>query len=614
MKKIYTLVSAALVTGAAIAQAPYAVTGQYDFSSKTTKHAPNGITFVDMRDANNVNQDRVDFYTETFDTGFNGWVAAVQNGPCNFEVTNTGHANDAGSTFFIPALLTSTPTNWILLDSDSDGSSGQQEDATLTSPVINLVTGGAPAAGPYQLKVEFEQFYAGWQADTLFLAVSDDGGSTWDEVEIMNNSVGRDGRPNPEIVSINISPYVTDATNVRLRFRWTGNWDYGWQFDNVKIAELPDNDMKIISTFHGDLVNAFMYSRVPQAQVVPLVIGADVQNIGYLDQTNVALQWEVFSPSLVSLGTGTSTATLANLTNGEHDTIWVNTGITPSALGNYSIEFTVVATNTDDAPANNDMTNAHYWLTDYVYGADYGSPTAAFYNWASNNDGAASIGNIFTIENNGVIGGIDAQLNNNANVEDNIMYYLLYKFDGTTYVYEAETNDYTTQTGENGTIVRLFFDDPIPAVSGDAFLAMAAHYGGTVSTGWELAGRVSQGSVAGLTEVPDLVSLSDPSAPVVRMLMLDFTGAEEMATELNKFEIYPNPATDNLNVSLTLTKSTGTVINVLDITGKVIKTINVGDVNGDKHVTVSLNEMSNGVYFIELVNADGKQVKKFVKK
>ena len=61
-------------------------------------------------------------------------------------------------------------------------------------------------------------------------------------------------------------------------------------------------------------------------------------------------------------------------------------------------------------------------------------------------------------------------------------------------------------------------------------------------------------------------------------------------------------------------ESTNTVINVLDITGQVIKTIYVGEVNGDKNLTISLDEMSTGIYFIELVNADGRQVKKFVKR
>lgn len=608
MKKIYTSAGCVLLAMSASAQAPF-VNAPLAFST-TTKHQPNGITFIDMRDAANHYQDRTIYYTENFDAGFNGWTAAIQNGPVGFEITNVGHANDAGSTFVIPALLTSTPTKWVLLDSDSDGSSGQQEDATLTSPVIDLTVGGTVTV-PANLKVEFEQFYAGWESDTLFLAVSDDGGSTWDEVEIMNNGVGREGRPNPEIVSINVSPYITDPSQVVLRMRWTGNWDYGWQFDNVTIAELPANDMKVTQVFHGDLVNAFMYSQVPQNQAIPLVIGADVKNIGYLSQTNIAIQWEVFSPSMASLGSGTS-STLASLSNGQNDTIWVNTGITPTALGNYTISVTVVATATDDDNSNNLMTNTNFWLTEYTYAADYGNPSAAFYNWANNNDGACAVGNIYTIENDGPIGSITARLDNSVNVEDQIIFFQLYKFDGSTYAYEAITGDYTTTSADNGQYVTLFLGNTVNAAQGDAFLAMACHYGGNPSAGFEMAGRVAQGAVAGLDETAALVSLIDPSAPVVRMNMLDYTGTEELELT-NKFEVYPNPASASINVSLTLKESQNTVINVLDITGKVVKTINVGNVNGDKNLTISLDEMNNGVYFIELVNEGGVQVKKFIK-
>ncbi len=612
MKKIYTLVSAVLISGIAMSQAPYAVTGQQQFTT-SSKHTPNGITFIDMRDAANHYQDRVVFYDEDFDAGFNGWVATTQNGPVDFEITNIGHANDAGSSFVIPDLLTSTPTNWVLFDSDSDGSSGQQEDATLTSPVIDLVALGAPAAGPYQLKVEFEQFYAGWQSDTLFLAVSDDGGATWDEVEIMNNSVGREGRPNPEIVSVNISPYIVNASNVKLRFRWTGNWDYGWQFDNVTIAELPDNDMRVVSVFRGDLVNAFMYSQVPASQAVPFVIGADVENIGFLNQTNIAVQWEIFDPSMVSLGSGTSSTTIASLANGQNDTIWITTSITPATIGDYTIDFTVIATATDDVPGNNSMTDDEFKLTDYTYAADYGAPSAAFYNWASNNDGVATIGNIFTIEANGVIGGVTAQLDNNVAVVDQLLYYTLYKFDGSGYAFVTQTSDYTATAADNGNFVTLFFDGAETVTAGDAWLATAGHYGGATSAGFELAGRVSQGSVAGQLDDATFASLTDPSAPVVRLLMLDYTGTDEM-TNAQRFEVYPNPANDQLNISLTLVQSTGTTINVLDLTGKVVKTVYVGEVNGDRNLTIGLEELTSGVYFVELVTPEGKQVQKFVKK
>ena len=411
MKKVYLSLAAVVLGGGLYAQSPY-ITQQYEFSS-TIKHAPGSITTIDMRGTEST--ERMDFYLEDFDamtaldgTGSN-WDLDITTGVVGFELTSTGHANDAGSTFVIPALSTTTPTQWILLDSDSDGSSGIAEGATLTSPVIDLTAGGTVTV-PAALKVEFEQFYAGWQSDTLFLSISDDAGVTWDEIEIMNNSVGREGRPNPEVVSVNVSPYIINPTQVQLMFRWSGNWDYGWQFDNVAIAELPDNDMEILSVFRGDIVNSIMYSMVPQAQASEFIIGADVRNIGFVDQTNIVIDWEIFDPSMASLGSGTSTA-IASLSNGENDTIWVSTGIIPADLGNYTIDFSVSADIADDEPGNNDRTEDVFELTEYVYAADYGTPSGAFYNWAGNDNGAASIGNVFLIQTDGVIGGMDSELN-----------------------------------------------------------------------------------------------------------------------------------------------------------------------------------------------------------
>ena len=144
-------------------------------------------------------------------------------------------------------------------------------------------------------------------------------------------------------------------------------------------------------------------------------------------------------------------------------------------------------------------------------------------------------------------------------------------------------------------------------------MAVAVHYGGTETAGWDMAGRVSQGAVVGTDETQATVSLIDPSAPMVRMLMTDYTGLEaEGATD--KFSVYPNPANEQINVAISLTNSENTVINVVDISGKVIKTMNLGNVQGDKNLTISLDNMTTGVYFIEMVNEAGKQVKKFVKK
>ncbi|OIQ37770.1 MAG: hypothetical protein BM555_00090 [Crocinitomix sp. MedPE-SWsnd] len=611
MKKIYFLLGAMLATGATFAQAPYA-NSQYS-TGHAQKHAPNAITFTDMRDVDQT-QDRAAYYTEDFDAGFGTWTAAIQNGSVGFEISNVGPANDAGSTFEIPTLLSSTPTNWVLLDSDSDGSSGQNEDATLTSANIDV----SSFTTTLPLKLEFEQFFAEWEGqggggpefDTLFVGISDDAGATWDEI-IVSDGVGRQGRPNPELVSLNIAPYVVDYTQIQIRFRWRGQWAYGWQLDNVCIAELPQNDMTVSTVFRGDLVNSIMYSKVPQAQATEFVIGADVKNIGFADQTNIALDWEIFDPSMTSLGSGTSTATIASLSNGQNDTIWTNTGITPTTLGNYTVSITVNQTETDDATANDNMEDDYFELTEYEYAADYGTPQSAFYNWANNNDGAASIGNVFLITADGTIGAIKAQLDDNVVVTDKLISYQILKSDGTAYVFEDETDEYLTTVSDEGQMITLFID-AIPVVAGDQILAVAGHFGGAESPGWEMAGRVSQGSVAGTDETQAVVSLTDPSAPIVRIMMQDYTSIDAEIAE-DRFSIFPNPANEEIKVSISLTSSEQTVINVLDISGKIVRTMNLGMIQGDKNLSISLDGMNTGVYFVEMVNEDGTQVKKFIK-
>lgn len=620
MKKIYTLVGVALLAGTSFAQS---INRPYEFKA-TEKHTPNAITTVDGR--NIIDQDRATYYSEDFDAmtvlnGTEGWTAALQGGNVPFELTSTGHANDAGSSFTIPAMVSSTPTQWIVLDSDSDGQSGSDEDATLTSNVIDLTVGGTVTVGPATpLKLEFEQFFAEWESspnyDTLYVGVSDDG-TNWNEVQI-SNGVGREGRPNPEIISLNITPYALDVSQLQIRFRWDGNWAYGWQIDNVSIQDLPPNDIMATAVYRGDIVNAYMYSRVPETQATEFVIGVVAKNVGFNDQSNIGFDWTITDPAS-GTSTGSSTANVTLLTNGEQDTIWVSTGVTPTMLGNYTIDFTVTSDQVDDEPANNSMTDAYFELTTNIYGADYGTLKTAFYNWGGNNNAEASIGTNFSILADGFIGAIDAELDDDTRVVDQLIKYTLYKYDFTAqeYTYVDETAEYTTVTTDQGSFVRLLFDNVITVTAGELYLAAAGHLGGDPSAGFVMAGQVPEGQVSGYNESsasPDYISnLATPSAPAVRLVMIDFTEVEEN-TISEGVSVYPNPANSKINVELTYSNSENTVINVMDITGKVVKTINLGTVSGTEIISISLEELTNGVYFVEVVSSTSKEVKKFVKK
>ena len=626
MKKIYTLVGIALLTGSSFAQS---VNSQYEFSAQK-KHAPNSITTVDGRQ-NQSNQDRATYYSEDFESttildGSQGWTAELQSGNVGFGLTTTGPSNSAGSSFTIPTLASSSPTQWILLDSDSEGQSGTDEKATLTSNVIDLTAGASGVTGTTPLKLEFEQLFAEWESapnyDTLYVGISDDGGTTWSEVQV-SNGVGREGRPNPETVSLNITDDIADPTNVQIRFRWDGNWAYGWQIDNVSIQDLPPNDVEIVEVFRADIRNTYMYSKVPTAQATEFVLGVVARNIGFNDQTNVGFDWQITDPNAV-LTTGSSLVAdnISTLSNAELDTIWVSTGMTPSDLGVHSIDFTVTQNETDDELANNSTVDDYFELTTDVYGADYGTLKSAFYNWGGNDNGSASIGTKFAINADGIIGSIEAELDDNDAVIDQTFKYTIYSVDVTVspneHTYVTETEEYTSVAADQGAIVKLYLDEVLEVSAGEFYLVCAGHDGGDPSVGFAMVGRVPAGEVAGYNDsgTGDLIStLASPDAPILRIIMnADGVGVEENNTIEKGLSIYPNPANTNINVELTNSNSLNTTVNITDVTGKIVKTMNLGTVSGTQTVTMSLEDLTNGVYFIEVINSDSKEVKRFVKK
>ncbi len=72
----------------------------------------------------------------------------------------------------------------------------------------------------------------------------------------------------------------------------------------------------------------------------------------------------------------------------------------------------------------------------------------------------------------------------------------------------------------------------------------------------------------------------------------------------NDFTIYPNPASTHLYLN---TELNFTNINILDLTGKLIKTVQ------SKNNAIDVAELASGIYFIQLIGEDNIITQKFVK-
>lgn len=602
-----------MVSGAAIAQAPWMV-GSYDFAPND-KHAPGAITYLPVRVEQN--QDRANYYTENFDAGLGTWTAAIQTGTVGFGLTSVGHQNTASNTYQIPALLSSTPTQWVLLDSDADGTGyGNPEAATLTSAVIDL-----SAAAGNTVALEFEQFFAEWQPETgeteehLFIGVSIDG-SAWTEVEI-NEGAGRSARPNPELISWDITDLIAgNESTVYIRFRWDGAYNYGWQIDNVQINDIPDKDLTIIDTYRTySSQSGLVYSMVPQAHAEEFTIGAIIRNVGHQDQTNVTFNYEIFDPAMTSVASGTATSTVA-LANMEQDTIIHATGFVPTTLGNYTIVWTPTSTEGDDNTANDTISDAYFELTEYTYAMDYDDGTVSGISGWPLLTGTAFFGNLFDFQVDDVMGGFDVKIANNASNVGQVVTYGVYRIpsSGTAWeIVDEQYSAYTITSGDLGNIIHIPTNSALPVFTGDLYLICIGQLATPNDPLFEQQGDIGFDYIQGRDENTDNRGFFNRLAPIVRPTIINDLGVEDDLVE-DRFLVYPNPAIDELNVYISLAQAEHTTISVLDITGKVVMSADLGKIEGERTTKIALTDFAPGIYFVEMANASGKTVKKFTKK
>jgi hypothetical protein len=89
------------------------------------------------------------------------------------------------------------------------------------------------------------------------------------------------------------------------------------------------------------------------------------------------------------------------------------------------------------------------------------------------------------------------------------------------------------------------------------------------------------------------------------MVRLNFSPASINEVSSNfGLNVYPNPANSSATISMALSNEANVVINVTDLSGKVVYTNALGKVNGAQKITVNTDSLSSGVYMVNL-SVDG---------
>lgn len=76
------------------------------------------------------------------------------------------------------------------------------------------------------------------------------------------------------------------------------------------------------------------------------------------------------------------------------------------------------------------------------------------------------------------------------------------------------------------------------------------------------------------------------------------------------FSVYPNPATDVLNISNSINAEIN-AITITDLNGRTVKQITA---NGSVDSQINISDLNAGVYFVNINSNEGSLTKKIIKK
>jgi hypothetical protein len=453
----------------------------------------------------------------------------------------------------------------------------------------------------------FSEYYRNFY-DQTSVEVSVDGGLTWtifevnpeSEVPVNTNCVAGE----VETVNITAAKGANPWTNqVRVRFHYVGAYDWFWGVDNVNIVEAWDNDMKLNNWYQATDVATTQrldYYHLPASQVSfpGLTFGALATNNGALNQTQVQL-------NATATGgydqTSAGIAINATLT----DTLSISTPYIPTGAGTKTVDLTTVISGTDSELSNNEE-SFDMFVTQYEYSRDNNVTSGSIGQVSSQDGQPLKIGNVMEIFDNTAVTAVKLRLSTQpAAAVGSEFFAEIWKYDfaAEDWVYLAETNTKTVAATAATWVNLPILGGPVDVLAGDVLLVVGAHFGGTDEIRFGLAQNTFEGSVLGFTADGASFQLISPSAVMIRLLDDPAASVAELSNEFG-MSVYPNPTNTNTTVSFDLNNEATAAVYVTDLSGKVVFTTTLGNVNGTQNVTIDTQSLTSGVYMVNL-SVDG---------
>ena len=121
------------------------------------------------------------------------------------------------------------------------------------------------------------------------------------------------------------------------------------------------------------------------------------------------------------------------------------------------------------------------------------------------------------------------------------------------------------------------------------------------SQSYTFTGSIGQSQAWNLHVVGMLINSSTGEIMNANEAGLQLLGMPEYSI-INSFNVYPNPTSDFAVINFELNKMADVQISITDMTGKVVYSNELSNVSGVKSVSISAENMNNGIYFVNLMS------------
>ena len=602
MKKIYSFILCLSVFGSLSAQknidATEKVYKQDNFSQKIKPSAQNQIKGALL-------------WENDFSDALTWTVSIDGSNPAGWEFSTDPSVIPVGA--LSPFASTSAANGFLFVNSDANNSSDFDGD-----PIITTCTNVTPidlSASPF-VKLTLEHNYRWWQ-DTRGVRVSGDNGATWTDYQLTcgaddpgncigceatDNYPGDQNTANPEVSSVDISATAGGMSQVLIQVYYNDNdyWGWYWAVDDIRINEIDAFDADLVDVIAGSTgywQEVLPYFQVPAAQVAPIEFKGVVKNVG-VDDVNAT-----FMATYTGVYDGVSDPML--LSQGVQDTLTCLTTLTPPASNaTHTIEYMVTTTEVEEDELNNVAASYTFEVNDFIYARDAGTSTGGTYNAGNEYES----GNIFDIYSDATIYGIDVVIDAQS-VEGAEVRAKLYSIDDATgdFVFVTESDITLINAEDLGNTKSFILQSASMLMTGQSYLVVVATYGdGGVSNDVVVAtAGISSPQTSYYYDGTDLTWYYSTATPMVRMNFNPNLASIEETTN-NTFEVYPNPASDVVNIKFN--DATNAAISVLNLAGKEVMT---STVNGTQ-TSFSTSSLTNGVYLIKVSNGTDVQITKVI--